>query len=200
MVISRKLTVGETEVANLIDTADFLGLNIIELRWNEEKSYPPRVYGFDVPKVRKVHGVASSDPNNIKYVNEPIMFYPDVNNRCWAYVVDTPTNRMYLKNSFSSGWYTIQDKEIREKLKAEAEAEGIGTKTLPKPEIHVKVNADELVADISNKEDEIRRLKAELSIAARKIDTLTEAQSAFEIKKPLAGVRIDKSRWDKTTE
>jgi hypothetical protein len=205
-ITNRKIMSGNKEVEDLFNAAAQSGHDVIELIWKKFRPSVAKHWGFEVPTVSDKSVSASNTlevnlATDVKVECGYTLFYPDENNRCWGYIIDTPINRYKLARSIKTGWFLIVDPKIREEVTKMAADKGWPTEALEKPKYGEKV---------SNKEKQLTRkleeTQAKLSEYQLKIATLEKEKSKIvgerlekEEKKPLAGIRIAKDT-DKVLE
>lgn len=183
---------------NFIDTfkkADLLGLDTIELRWNNKgKQFfgTRKVNGFFEPKnVAPSNGNTGEEFSADAWKVCTAWFFPDDYGVCKSYIIDCEKNRELLETSFRTGWYTITDKRVRDEIKQSAIMKGKKTEVTPHQGMQIRKSAREIQADKHSKnlERRLEEMKEKQAMLEKELE-LTAGKKASYAEKKLTGVKI----------
>lgn len=217
MSINRKILTGEKEQEVFFNLALQGGFNVVELLWSKFRSSSVKTMGFEVPVEVRTNSMSSDVDSMSKIVTAGSWteFRPDGENRCWAYVIDTPHNRKVMAASLRTGWYKINDQKVREEVKELALRSGLPTDKVEKPITNVKrtarekaaekktVELSDLVYDLKRRlaetEDALKLYKNITEKSDKKIEEAPAIQEKEEpvVRPPLKGVHIDREKIGK---
>ena len=123
------------ELEELMEDAEDLGFNFIELRHGKQSKYPMHMRGRESLALisNRVNGTTYRKINGSKIISDgSIRFYPDNKARCWGYMLDTESNRKYLAGQLIVDHVIIADKKIKAEIVALATELKLGTKMIKK--------------------------------------------------------------------
>lgn len=193
---TKKLSPSHADIVdNMIDTANQLGIDIIELLWTPFNGAPTyaiqEIIGYKFPIVDNLNILADTT-NASDWVEGILKFYPDGKGRCWGFLYDTPDNRELIYTTFSSGWYRIVDSKLREQLLAEAALKEIPTDKAQRTDVQIKKSkreveaerhAKELAERLEDTKKKMKKIEEELALARN--------EKQVRVEKRLTGVKIE---------
>lgn len=177
-----------------IESATQAGVEMVELLWNQLDAYNTTVVGVQELRVEHIAtGVGRSTLQLRKTWIEDgeLVFWPEVNSpvvegkcRCYGYLADTTTNRLWLAEMIRYNKFTIVDETIRKQISALAEKEGMETTFVR------DTSMDESLRKKDPKRDEILTLQEEKAALEQKLRDIETAKNA----PPLQGITINKAK------
>lgn len=193
MISARKLAGGgDKDHESMINTANTIGIDLIELLWLPRNRLPfygiANVSGYKKPIVDR--GIVSFDDNDTSstdWIDCTISFYPDENGFCYGLVYDCEYNRDLLAASYSTNWFKIVDKRIRDEVIDLARERGYSTEITRPSDIKLKKSKEEM--DAINR---AKKLEDQLEEARMKMSILEKELSRVEdVKEKSKKIRLD---------
>jgi len=179
MKIERKFTkpgIGEVIESLMYDAEDF-GHNFIELRHLTPCETQDVVMGFDEARVvsRRTPGSRIATAQGVKIIKDGVLtFYPDKQNRRWAYMLDTPKNRRILAAGIVAPLFEAVDQGIKREIIELAENEGFATERVVTMDTSFDAYLNKGVPDaVLELNAEVEALKKQLAEEKKKPKPLT---------------------------
>lgn len=182
-------------VDNMIDTANQLGIDIIELLWTPFNGAPvyaiQEIHGYKFPIMGNIN-VLSESTDASEWVEGILKFFPDGKGRCWGYCYDTPDNRHLIKTTLSTGWYRIVDLKLREEIIEEAKIAEIPTDHTQRTDVQIKKSKREVEAEKHAKElaERLEETKKKMKKIEEEL-ALARNEKQVRVEKRLSGVKIE---------
>ena len=167
MFDTSRLTSGATEVKQVYEMADILGLEVIRVTGKQYSHSIGKTGGFEIGKVgydaRGRQASAVMDRGNV-------YLYPDKNGLRWGFILDTEQNRLALIAHLSQPILDVADKKIKKELIEYCDENGINTKPTAQANPYIKKSlgelrtekrADKLESDLRKAQLALKRLEEE---------------------------------------
>jgi len=122
MFDTSRLSIGESEVKEIYELADLIGVDVIKLTYGTNGGHQSTMIGFEVGKF-----IDGSNGSSAAVDGGHLHFYPDKRLTKWGFMLDTEANMKLCAACFADSTFNIADQKYREKVEKYCIENGIRT-------------------------------------------------------------------------
>jgi hypothetical protein len=174
MFNTKRLIAGRTEVEEIYEIADMLGVDVIKVNGEVSSKAVGSVNGFEIGRIGfNPHGGVSGAVKDVGY----LYLYPDKYGTRWGFVLDTEYNRIALSSHIAAPILDIADAKVKAELIEYCDANGVNTvpEAAANPYIKKSIQEEKLEVKNNKLESSLRQMEAQLALLREEKDETERA-------------------------